>query len=94
MVNSMKEDVGYFGSAITTVLAIAQTNELFQLVEIVLACISFAVTISYTVWRWHKKATDKDSKGGEKITGDEVGELIEDIKEEVDKAGEQHGNRD
>lgn len=90
----MKENAGYFGSAITAILAIAQTNEMFQLFEIILACISFAVTIAYTIWRWKKKSTDEKSDGGKKITSDEVGELIEDLKKEIDKVGEQHGDRD
>ena len=89
----MKENAGYVGSSFIAALAFIQTNEIFQLVQVILACISFCVTIAYTIWRWKKNATDKKSDGGEKITGDEVGDLIEEIKEEVDKAGEQHGNR-
>lgn len=90
----MKENAGYVGSSFIAALAFVQTNEIFQLVQVILACISFCVTIAYTVWRWKKKATDEKSDGGKKITGDEVGDLIENIKEEVDKVGEQNGNRD
>lgn len=77
--------VGTGGTTIETVLAVSQTNEILQTIQIILACITFAVTIGYTVYKWYKRATSKDSKGGEKITKEEFGELLEDVKEEVDK---------
>lgn len=82
--------VGVTGTAVETVLAVTQGNEILQNIQIVLACITFVVTIGYTIWKWYRSVKKKDSKGGEKITEEEVDDLFEDLKKEVDK----HGNRD
>ena len=75
---------GVSGTAVETVLAVSQVNETLQAIQIVLACITFVVTIAYTVWKWYRNAKKKDSDGGEKITGKEVDDLFEEIKKEVD----------
>lgn len=74
------ELVGYSGSAFNTILAIGQANQILQILEYALAALSFAVTTAYTIWKWHKRATSPDSKGGKKITAEEVEELFDDIK--------------
>ena len=74
---------GYIGSSITTLLAAVQTNEIFQLVEIILACISFVITISYTIYKWYKNA-----KSDGKITSDEIEDLVDDVKNTIDKQKE------
>lgn len=75
--------VGVGGTALEAALAVSQTNEVLQTIQIILACVTFLVTISYTIWKWYKKAKEDG-----KITKDEVEELVDDIKKEVDK----HGN--
>ena len=72
--------VGVGGTALESVLAVAQTNEILQTIQIILAIITFLVTIGYTVWKWYKNAK-KDGK----ITKDEVEDLVDNIKDEVDK---------
>lgn len=72
--------VGIGGTALESVLAVAQTNEILQTIQIILAIITFLVTIGYTIWKWYKNAK-KDGK----ITKDEVEDLVDDIKKEVDK---------
>lgn len=72
--------VGIGGTALESVLAVTQTNEILQTIQIILAIITFLVTIGYTVWKWYKNAK-KDGK----ITKDEVEDLVDEIKEEVDK---------
>jgi len=76
--------VGFTGATIETALAISQTNEIFQMVQIILAIISFVITILYTIYRWYKNATSEDSDGGKKITKNEVKDLIDDVKKEVE----------
>ena len=73
------EYTGYVSSSFTALLALIQTNEVFQIVEIILACISFLVSIAYTIYKWRLKAKDKESDGGEKITKKEVNDLIQDL---------------
>lgn len=73
--------VGVTGTAIETVLAVSQANEVLQNIQIILACVTFVITAAYTIWQWYKKAKSKDSDGGEKITPKEVDDLIDDLKE-------------
>ena len=76
--------VGITGTSIEAVLAATQTNEILQAIQIVLAIISFLITIIYTFWKWYKNATREDSDGGKKITKDEVSDLIKDVKKETE----------
>lgn len=86
------EVVGYSGTVFETVLAATQTNEILQAVQIILSIIAFIVTISYTIWKWYKKATDDDSDGGKNITKNEVNDLFEDLKDI--KEDKKDGNKD
>ena len=79
---------GGAGTAIETVLAACQTNEVLKAIQIVLSIITFLVTLAYTVWKWYRKATDEKSDGGKKITKDEIDDLMNNIKDEVDKKDE------
>lgn len=79
---------GSTGTAIETVLAASQTNEVLRAIQIVLSIITFLVTLAYTIWKWYKKATDDNSDGGKKITKDEIDDLMNDIKDEVEKKDE------
>lgn len=72
--------VGVTGTAVETILAVSQANETLQAIQIVLACITFVITIAYTIWKWYRNAK-KDGK----IDKNEVDELMEELKKEVDK---------
>ena len=81
--------VGSAGTAIETVLAACQTNEVLKAIQIVLSIITFLVTLAYTVWKWYKKATDDKSDGGKKITKDEVDDLFKQI-DDLNKENEEN----
>ena len=57
------------------ILTVIQTNELFQLISIILTCLATAISIIYTFYIWYKKA-----KSDGKITKEEIEELKEKIK--------------
>lgn len=77
----MKEDIiGGAGSGGMWILTAVQTNEIFQLVQIILSCVVSLVTILYIVWKWWKKA-----KADGKITAEEIEELEKEIKDNVNK---------
>lgn len=84
----MKDDAkGVIGSALTWALSIGQVNEIFSLVQIILASIVSVVTLAYIIFKWYKRVTSEDSDGGSKITKDEISELGKEIakyKEEKD----------
>lgn len=75
--------VGIGGTALEAVLAVSQTNEILQTIQIILACLTFVVTLSYTVWKWYRKAKEDG-----KITKDEIDDLVDEVKKEIDE----HGN--
>ena len=90
----MKHDeiVGFVGTGVSTTLTILQANETFQTVQIVLSCICFVVTIAYTIWKWYKKATSKDSPGGEKVTKEEIDDLFNNLADNLKKEEEKEND--
>lgn len=81
----MKSDHIMFATSLSiqAVCGITQTNELFQLIQIIIGCISGAVVLAYTIWRWYKNAK-KDGK----ITEDEVDDLFKQITKKEDSEDE------
>lgn len=78
--------VGVGGTAFETALAVSQTNEVMQTIQIGLSIITFIVTLGYTIWKWYKHATREDSDGGKNITKKEIEDLIDEVKKEEDKS--------
>ena len=60
------------GNAFTYVLTAVQTNEVFQMIELVLAILTSVIIIFYKIWHWYKEA-----KADGKITADEIGKGID-----------------
>lgn len=87
----MKRDeiVGWVGSGISTILTISQTNEVFQLIQIILTSIAVLVSIAYTIWKWRKNAK-KDGK----ITSDEVDDLFDDINKVIQYKEDEENDKD
>ena len=68
------------GNGLTYVFTAIQTNETFQLVELILSIATSVVIILYKVWKWWKQA-----KADGKITKEEIDSLVDDVKDDVDK---------
>lgn len=68
------------GTAVCLTNTATQTNQTMQTVNLVITIVVGVVTLAYTIYKWYKKA-----KSDGKITPDEVGDLVEDVKEELDK---------
>lgn len=87
----MKHDeiVGWIGSGISTILTVAQTNEIFQLIQIILTSIAVLVSLAYTIWKWYRNAK-KDGK----ITSNEVDELFDDINKVIQYKEEEENDKD
>lgn len=58
------------GLSLMGVATVAQTNEVFQMVQIIITSVSALVVLAFNVWKWYKKA-----KADKKITDDEIDEL-------------------
>lgn len=80
----MKENTtGIVGSSLSWVLSITQTNEIFQLIQIIFSILVSLVTLCFILWKWYQKATDDDSDGGTKITKKEIDDLTKEVKDHV-----------
>ena len=83
------EIVGWVGSGISAILTVTQTNEIFQLIQIILTSIAVLVSIAYTIWKWYKNAK-KDGK----ITSNEVDELFDDINKVIQYKEDEENDKD
>ena len=80
----MKDAISFGANGIQYVLAVAQQNEILQIIEFIMSAIVTILLISYRIWHWWKEAS-KDGKIDEKEI-DELGQIIEDVnKERKDK---------
>ena len=73
-------------NALTYVLTAMQTNEVFQIIELVCSIITSVVLIFFRLWKWYKEA-----KADGKITKDEIQEginIIQHNDEDKSKKGE------
>ena len=60
-----KDFLEWIGCGFGTVLTAVQTQQVFQIISLVLTCLATALTIAYTLWKWWKNAK-KDGKIDEK----------------------------
>ena len=88
---TMKHDelVGWGCSGVSTICTVAQTNDLFQLIQIILTCVAVLVSLAYTIWKWYKNAK-KDGK----ITSDEVDDLFKDINRTIEIKEDDENDKD
>ena len=70
---------GWLGSGFATLTSFLQTNEIAQYITFGLGILSALITMAYTIYKWAKKA-----KADQKITQDEIDELLNIISEGAD----------
>ena len=74
------KELGYLGGNVFTyILTALQTNEIYQLVELILSVVTSLLIIIFKIITWWKKA-----KADGKITKEEIDELTDSIKDDVD----------
>lgn len=76
----MKDRLDYLGNGLAVIFTVAQSDEVFKIISLVLTCLSVALTIAYRIWEWYKKAK-KDGK----IESEEIKNLADIMKEEKEK---------
>ena len=82
----------WIGTGISAVLTIVQTNEVFQIISLVLTILTTLLTFIFTIYKWIKL-----SKEDGKIDEDEIKqgiEIVEDFKESPDKISEEFNDND
>ena len=82
----------WLGTGISAILTIVQTNEVFQIISLVLTIITTLLTFIFTIYKWIKM-----SKEDGKIDEDEIKqgiEIVEDFKESLDKISEEFNDKE
>ncbi len=64
----------YIMTGVSTVFTALQTEEVLRIISIVITCLSAAIAMSYSIYKWYKEA----KKDGE-ISSDEIKEITGDI---------------
>lgn len=88
----MNNNHGWIGTGISAILTIVQTNEVFQIISLVLTIITTLLTFIFTIYKWIKL-----SKEDGKIDEDEIKqgiEIVEDFKESLDKISEEFNDKE
>lgn len=75
----MKTRIDYLCAAIASVSVILQPNEILSIISMILTCISVAVSLFFTLYKWHKEAK-KDGKFDNK----EIDEAIKIVNDHVE----------
>lgn len=74
-------------NAVQYVLAVLQTNEVFQIIEFVLSIIVSIVLLIYRIWKWWKDA-NKDGKITKEEIEDGINIVVGGVEEIKDKVKE------
>lgn len=88
----MNNNHEWLGTGISAILTIVQTNEIFQIISLVLTIITTLLTFIFTIYKWIKL-----SKEDGKIDEDEIKqgiEIVEDFKESLDKISEEFNDKE
>lgn len=88
----MNNNHGWIGTGISAILTIVQTNEVFQIISLVLTILTTLLTFIFTIYKWIKL-----SKEDGKIDEDEIKqgiEIVEDFKESLDKISEEFDDKE
>lgn len=83
----MKNYVLEVFNAVQYVLAVLQTNEVFQIIEFVLSIIVSIVLLIYRIWKWWKDA-NKDGKISKEEIEDGINIVVGGVEEIKDKVKE------
>ena len=82
-----RDFLDWIGCGFATILTAVQTQEVFQIISLILTCIATGLTIAFTIYKWYKNAM-KDKKLDEK----EIKEGIDIINDSIDKIKELSNN--
>lgn len=78
--------IDYLFDGVGIVFTLAQTEELFRLISIIIVCISSACSLAFSLYNWFRKAksdghiTKEELEEGAKIIADGANKITEAIK--------------
>ena len=83
--------MSWIGNIFAGVLTATQTNEVFQIICLVLTCLSIFFSTAYNIYRWWKEA-HSDGKISDKEI-DQLAGIIGDAGKEINDAVEKHSKK-
>ena len=93
------EVVSFSGNIFTYILASIQINEVFQIIELVIAILTSLVLLGYRIWKWWKEAKKdgkidkREIKEGISIIADTSKEISKSVKEHKEKEAEKDNEK-
>lgn len=76
----MKTRIDFITEAVAGISIVLQPDEILRIVSFILTCLSVLISVAFTVYKWYKEA-----KRDGKIDADEVDDLVNKIKDNIDK---------
>ena len=84
-----EKPVNYIASAVACITTAVQSNEIFSYVSLTLTILSIVVSLTFTIYRWYKVATNDG-----KIDNEEIDELMKNINEGINELNDAVNNFD
>ena len=78
----MKHDYNYIANGVGIIFSAIQSNEVLSWISWGLTLLATIVSISFTLYRWYKKATEDGKIDKSEI--DELGDIIDDSKKHIE----------
>lgn len=83
----MKDKLNYIFDSLAIVGTLVQTEHIFQIISLVLTCISVVLSLALTIYKWFKRAKQDGKIDGEEINGaiTEINKAVDEIKHTINK---------
>lgn len=83
----MKDKLNYIFDSLAIVGTIVQTEHIFQIISLVLTCISVLLSLILTIYNWYKRAKQDGTIDSEEINGaiTEINKAVDEIKHTINK---------
>lgn len=79
----------FLANALGVAMTAVQNNEIFQLVSLILTCISIIFSMIFTIWKWYHNATADG-----KIDKKEIDELMNEIDDKLNNLNDELNRKD
>lgn len=79
----------FLTNAIGVAMTAVQTNEIFQLISLILTCISISFSMIFTIWKWYHNATADG-----KIDKKEIDEIMTEIDDKINNLNDELNRKD
>ena len=83
----MKDKLNYIFDSLAIVGTIVQTEHIFQIISLVLTCISVILSLALSIYKWYKRSKQDGKIDGEEINGaiTEINKAVDEIKHSINK---------